>query len=41
MHEVVAAHAEASTQGQRRTMENASVIVPSFRGNPTEFPVAI
>ena len=41
MHNVVADYAEASTQGKRSTMEDASVVVPNFRGNPAEFLAAI
>jgi protein phosphatase PTC1 len=41
MQSLVAAYAESSTRGKRRTMEDASVIVPDFRGNPAEFLAAI
>ena len=36
MHNVVTAYAESSTRGKRKTMEDASVVVPNFRGNPAE-----
>jgi serine/threonine protein phosphatase PrpC len=41
MHNIVTDYAESSTQGKRRTMEDASVIVPNFRGSPGEFLAAI
>jgi protein phosphatase PTC1 len=41
MHSVVTAFAESSTRGKRNTMEDASVVVPDFRGNPAEFLAAI
>jgi serine/threonine protein phosphatase PrpC len=41
MYSVVTAYAESATRGRRRTMEDVSVVVPNFRGNPAEFLAAI
>ncbi|MEJ2208008.1 MAG: PP2C family protein-serine/threonine phosphatase [Anaerolineae bacterium] len=41
MANVVTAYAELSGRGERHTIEDTSVIVPNFRGNPAEFVAAV
>jgi serine/threonine protein phosphatase PrpC len=41
MPNIVTAYAESSTPGRSNTMEDASGVVPNFRGNPAEFLAAV